>query len=997
MANLGADDAKSIKVLHVDDDISMLETSKEILVDMNNHFRIDHAYNIEEAYKKIKIRNYDLIISDYDMPQKSGLQLLRELRENNNEIPFILFTGKGKEDVAIEALNLGSDGYINKQGNPETVYRELSHLIQLSLERSRSKLQIAKDALALQTVEDAIITVDQDLIIGSWNKAAEEIIGYSQNEALGKRINDILAPLKLNVPIERISLVLEDKGRFYDEVSYIDKEGKTRYGELTIINHIDKSSKNLGYTIVCHDVTEKKQMEASIQEKLCMLESIAENTGVGFVTVSKNYKILYANRFVKNNCGEVEGKKCYVALHNSEKICDDCGTKKVFENGVEKDSHECFQKAFNGSRPYYVEIITTPLKDKNGNVIAAMEFIVDIAEKKRVEEALRKSEEKYRLLADSLPEIVFETDSTGKLVYVNEQGFELSGYTKLDLEKGLFAFDLFDQKDKQRGKENFRKVLSNIPSRNNEYTLVRKDGSTFPVLVSSAAIIMGNKTVGLRGLLIDITQRKKIEDAFRNNEEKFRTIAEKSPNMIFINYRGRVVYANKKCEDFMGYTRDEFYSPNFSFLSLCAPEYAELLKSKFAMHSRGEDVDPYEYVLLTRDGKRLNAIISSKLIDYEDGKAILGIVTDITQIKQTEQEIRISEEKYRSLFENASDVILTGDLAGKISSINVAVEKYGLKREQVIGRNIREFLSTEDSLRQDNVFQEIRSGKTLSNSVKVDTPLKKTIFEIKTDPLRINDRVVGFQTILRDVTEHRKYEMDLKISHDRLELMNEKLRVVGSLTRHDVSNKLSTVTGMSYLLKKKNSDQTDIVDGLEKIDHAVKESIKIFDFARIYEQLGVEELKYIDVENSINEAISLFSGLNIRVKNECHALSLFADSFLVHLFCNLIDNSRKHGKKTTTIRVYYEKSNSDELRLIYEDDGVGISVENKTKLFSEGFSTAGSSGFGLFLIKKMMGVYGWAIAESGEPGKGVKFVITIPNKSKTDELNYILQSNSLKC
>jgi signal transduction histidine kinase len=218
--------------------------------------------------------------------------------------------------------------------------------------------------------------------------------------------------------------------------------------------------------------------------------------------------------------------------------------------------------------------------------------------------------------------------------------------------------------------------------------------------------------------------------------------------------------------------------------------------------------------------------------------------------------------------------------------------------------------------------------------------------------------------------------------------MNEKLRVVGSLTRHDVGNKLSAVTGNAYLLKKKHAGQTDIVDVSEKMEQAVKESLKIFDFAKIYEQLGVEELKYVDVENTLKEAVSLFSGLNLKVINNCHGLSLFADSFLRQLFYNLIDNSRKHGKKTTTIRVYYETSESGELRLIYEDDGVGISAENKSRLFSEGFSTGGSSGFGLFLIKKMMDVYDWTITETGEPGKGAKFIIIIPNKNKTDQVNY---------
>ena len=98
------------------------------------------------------------------------------------------------------------------------------------------------------------------------------------------------------------------------------------------------------------------------------------------------------------------------------------------------------------------------------------------------------------------------------------------------------------------------------------------------------------------------------------------------------------------------------------------------------------------------------------------------------------------------------------------------------------------------------------------------------------------------------------------------------------------------------------------------------------------------------------------------------------------MFYNFIDNTRKYGVKATTINVYYQEEESGKLSLVYEDDGVGISAENKPRLFAEGFSTGSSTGFGLFLIKKMIDVYGWSIIEEGESGKGAKFSITIPTQ-----------------
>jgi len=219
-------------------------------------------------------------------------------------------------------------------------------------------------------------------------------------------------------------------------------------------------------------------------------------------------------------------------------------------------------------------------------------------------------------------------------------------------------------------------------------------------------------------------------------------------------------------------------------------------------------------------------------------------------------------------------------------------------------------------------------------------------------------------------------------------LVNEKLGVVGSLTRHDARNKLSAVSGYAYLLKKKHGDKTDVVEAASRIEQAVKEIAEIFDFAKIYEQIGAEELTYINVDEKLDEAAALFSGLIPTITNECHGLEVLADPFLRQLFLNFIDNTRKYGKKTTAIRVYFEKADQGCLKLVYEDDGVGVSFENKPHLFKEGFSTGGSTGFGLFLIKKMIDVYGWTITEEGEPGKGVKFTITIPKLNKSGKENY---------
>jgi PAS domain S-box-containing protein len=130
------------------------------------------------------------------------------------------------------------------------------------------------------------------------------------------------------------------------------------------------------------------------------------------------------------------------------------------------------------------------------------------------------------------------------------------------------------------------------------------------------------------------------EEELQASEKRFRDLAEQLPDMVFINKKGRIVYANKKCEEIMKYKREEFYSPDFNFLSLIAPEYIEMIKSNFNKHTRGEDVKPYEYAIITKEGKRVEVISNTVLMDYEGERAILGIITDITERKKAEEKLR---------------------------------------------------------------------------------------------------------------------------------------------------------------------------------------------------------------------------------------------------------------------------------------------------------------------------------------------------------------------
>ena len=127
-----------IRILFVDDDSDFLLISKQI-IKISGDFEVDCALNADEASEKIKTKPYDVVVCDYELPRKDGLQFLKELRNQKNDVAFMLFTGKGREEVAITALNLGADGYYNKHGSTETVFGELVHGIKMVTDERRTK------------------------------------------------------------------------------------------------------------------------------------------------------------------------------------------------------------------------------------------------------------------------------------------------------------------------------------------------------------------------------------------------------------------------------------------------------------------------------------------------------------------------------------------------------------------------------------------------------------------------------------------------------------------------------------------------------------------------------------------------------------------------------------------------------------------------------------------------------------------------------------------
>jgi len=236
------------------------------------------------------------------------------------------------------------------------------------------------------------------------------------------------------------------------------------------------------------------------------------------------------------------------------------------------------------------------------------------------------------------------------------------------------------------------------------------------------------------------------------------------------------------------------------------------------------------------------------------------------------------------------------------------------------------------------------------------------------------EHIASAMTRLSQMKEMEASEARLRVERDRLEMLNEKLNVVGKLARHDVRNKLAVIMNNIYLARRRLKDDHEVVEQLDDIKDTCNHIVSIFEFSSAYEKVGCEELKPISVEESFRSAIGMLNLSGVELEIRCGGLTVYADSLLSRVFYNLVDNSLKHGDHVRKIRLYSE--NEGGLRIVYEDDGVGIPEDMKQRLF--GKTIGEGSVHGLHLIRRIIESYGGDMREEGQPGKGVKFVITLP-------------------
>ncbi|MHC4293459.1 MAG: MASE3 domain-containing protein, partial [Planctomycetota bacterium] len=271
---------------------------------------------------------------------------------------------------------------------------------------------------------------------------------------------------------------------------------------------------------------------------------------------------------------------------------------------------------------------------------------IDITEREHIEKELKEQKDFTETALDAQIDTFFVFEpQTGKAVSWNKAFNKASGYSDEEI-RSMKAPDCYYKEDDLKKARAVTQTILKQGTATVELSLITKNGTSIPTEYTGS-VIKDDKGEPLYIIAMgrDITDRKTMELVLKESEEKFRNLAEQSPNMIFIHQNNKVVYVNQKCEEIIGYNKKDFYADDFEFLTLIAPESREFITSNYSRHMKGEEVPPVEYLLITKKGRKIEAILTTKLMTYGGQTAILGTITDITLLKQAEKALRKSERE----------------------------------------------------------------------------------------------------------------------------------------------------------------------------------------------------------------------------------------------------------------------------------------------------------------------------------------------------------------
>jgi PAS domain S-box-containing protein len=705
---------KTFHFLIVEDDPSHAELIRRGLLAYKTPYRLTIETTLAGARKSILADPPDLLILDRGLPDGSGEELLPESPEEL-QFPVIVMTSYGNEAEGTRLVRRGAVDYLVKG---KAVFDDLAHITERSLGiwKNRQSERVLLHRLTtresvlralLNNPADSIALLDRSGTILDLNPTLAKGMGKTPPEVLGTCIYDYLPADLASVRRRKVENVFKTgkMERFEDEHAgcWYDNIIQPIPGE---------NDKVVQVLIIARDITERRCAEKALVESSKRFAQVAETAGEWIWEVDADGRYTYSSPVVKNLLGytpeEIVGTYFYdyfepgqrVALMNAALAA--FKEKKAFGNFINPNLHK-------DGRIVILETRGIPVLADDGTLLGYRGADLDVTDRIRAEKALRESEERYRTLVDELPDFVI-VHREGKLLYVNAAITRLVGRPAEQLQHtNILAYIPEESQEIVRGA--IKKRAGGGPVLPYVVKVAAPGGGPLRwVEIRGAAILFEGQPATLN-VLTDITEKKWAQDALFASEQKFRTLADYTFDWEYwIGADGKFVYVSPSCERISGYPPDEFYRNEKLFDDLIVPEDRERFRTHCDQLSNSPDTGILEFRIRTKKGDLMWIGHVCHPIYSPDGEYLgrRGSNRDITQRKAAEDALKESEIRFRSLIQNASDMIRILDRQGKIRYESPSTERIlGYPEGALTGKEPWPYIHPDDVERVRADFQTI--------------------------------------------------------------------------------------------------------------------------------------------------------------------------------------------------------------------------------------------------------------------------------------------------
>ncbi len=709
--------SKAIRILYMEDDPGSARLFQKRLEQAG--YVVDIARDGEESLAMYETGSYDVVAVDQTMPVHDGLEVLRFLASRGPLPPTIMVTGTGNEQIAVEAMKLGTSDYIVKD-----VEGEYLKLLPSAIERALRQQRLAEEeqraerllqalnqaALAMgqaltpeeifAAVAEEFKTLDLSCVIfltdESQTRLFPRYLGYAARaikaaeKLVGLKTEDFSMPVETvdlyrEVVWERNTVFLENAEEATRQI--LPEPVKRFAGQMVRMLRIPRAiavpliveDKVIGVLSVQSDdltendvpaitafahqmaaawrkgtlmqklersLTERKRAESKLQEAERRFQTLLDNVRLVTVGLDQEGNVAYANPHLLELAGytldEVLGKDWFQTFIPER---DHPAVGTVFSEILEAGIHPHYENPIltREGEERLIAWNNTLLLDESGNPVGTMSIGEDITERKRAEEALRESEEKYRTILENIEDGYFEVDIAGNFTFFNDSLCKLLGYPKDEL-MGMNNRGYMDDEDASEVYQTFNTVYrTRKPAEVFDWEVIRKDG-TKRFVEASVSLIRDptGEPVGFRGVIRDITARKRAEEALRESEEKYRTILENIEDGYFeVDIAGNFTFFNDSLCKLLGYPKDELMGMNNRGY-MDDEDASEVYQTFNTVYRTRKPAEVFDWEVIRKDGTKRFVEASVSLIRDPTGKHVgfRGVVRDITERKRTEEDIR---------------------------------------------------------------------------------------------------------------------------------------------------------------------------------------------------------------------------------------------------------------------------------------------------------------------------------------------------------------------